>query len=81
MKNQNFTQISLLIVLFYFFNLYLAAPLPTLAHYRGDSLTHPMLITTFHLAWPEGHPEPRGEVGSLSPVERLAGFEPGTFQF
>ena len=30
-----------------FFNCYLAAPRPTLGHYRGDSLTHPMLITAF----------------------------------
>ena len=30
---------------------------------------------------PEGHREPRSEVGSLRPTERLVGFEPGTFQF
>ena len=30
---------------------------------------------------PEGHREPRNEVGSLSPAERLADFEPGTFRF
>ena len=30
---------------------------------------------------PEGHREPHSEVGSLSPAERLAGFEPGTFRF
>ena len=28
-----------------FFNCYLAAPQPTLGHYRGGSLTHRMLIT------------------------------------
>ena len=28
-----------------------------------------------------GHWEPRKEVGSLSPTERLVGFEPGTFRF
>ena len=28
-----------------FFNCYWAAPQPTLGHYRGDSLTHPILIT------------------------------------
>ena len=33
--------------LFFFFNCYLAAPRPTSGHYRGDSLTHPMLITAF----------------------------------
>ena len=30
---------------------------------------------------PEGHREPRSEVGSLSPAERLLGFEPGNFRF
>ena len=66
---------------FVFFNYYLAAPRPTSGHYRGDSLTHPMLITAFVHVRPEGHREPRSEVGSLSPAERLAGFEPGTFRF
>ena len=40
-----------------------------------------MLITAFVHVRPEGHREPRNEVGSLSPAERLAGFEPGTFRF
>ena len=31
----------------YIFNCYLASPRPTLGHYRGDSLTRPMLITAF----------------------------------
>ena len=66
---------------FFFFNYYLAAPRPTSGHYRGDSLTHPMLLTAFVHVRPEGHREPRSEVGSLSPAERLAGFEPGTFRF
>ena len=66
---------------FFFFNCYLAAPRPTSGHYRGDSLTHPMLITAFLHIRPEGHREPRSEVGSLSPAERLVGFEPGTFRF
>ena len=30
-----------------FFNCYLAAPLPTLGHFWGDILTHPMLFTAF----------------------------------
>ena len=30
-----------------FFNSYLAAPQPTLSHYRGDNLTHPTIITAF----------------------------------
>ena len=32
-----------------FFNCYLAAPRPTLGHYWGDSLNHPMLITTYYI--------------------------------
>ena len=57
-----------------FFNCYLAAPQPTLGHSQGDSLTNPMLITAFVHIRPEGHREPRNEVGSLSPAERLAGL-------
>ena len=64
-----------------FFNFFLAAPRPTLGHCRGDSLTHPMLITAFYLVQPVGHREPRGKVGALSPAERLAAFELGTFRF
>ena len=37
----------------FFFNCYLAAPRPTLGHYRGDSLTHPMLITAFYIFDPK----------------------------
>ena len=76
----------------------MTAPRPTLGHYRGDSLTYPMLITCVLHIRPEGHrelmlitcvlrirpegqQEPRNEVGSLSPAERLVGFEPGTFRF
>ena len=64
-----------------FFNCYLAAPRPTLGHSQGDSFTNPMLITAFVHIRPEGHQEPPNEVGSLSPAERLAGFEAGTFRF
>ena len=39
----------------FFFNCYLAAPRPTLGHYQGGSLTHPMLITAFLYTRPEGH--------------------------
>ena len=63
------------------FNCYLAAPRPTLGHYRGDSLTHPMLITVCLHIRPECHRDPRSGVGFLSPAERLVGFEPGTFRF
>ena len=40
-----------------------------------------MLITCVLHIWPEGHREPRNEVGSLSPAERIEGFEPGAFRF
>ena len=56
----------------------MAVPRPTLGHSQGDSLTNPMLITAFVHIRPEGHREPRSEVGSLSPAERLVGFELGT---
>ena len=42
-------------------------------------LTNPMLITAFVQFRLEGHRECRNEAGSLSPVKRLLGFEPGTF--
>ena len=64
-----------------FFNCHLAAPRATLGHYRGGSLTHPMLNTCVLRIRPEGHREPCNEDGSLSPAERLVGFEPGTFRF
>ena len=73
--------LNVIFFFFFFCNCYLAAPRPTSGHYRGDSLTHPMLITAFLHIRPEGHREPRSEVGSLSPAERLVGFEPGTFRF
>ena len=57
------------------FNCFLTAPRPTLGHSQRDSLTKPMLITTFELFWPEGHREPRNYVGSLSPTERLVGLK------
>ena len=50
----------------FFFNCYLVAPRPTLGHSQRDSLTNPMLITAFYLCRPEGHWEPRNEVGFLS---------------
>ena len=61
-------------VFFFFFNCYLADPRPTLGHSQGDSFTNPMLIAAFYLIRPEGHREPRNEVGSLGPAERLAGL-------
>ena len=75
------TRIDMYSKFFFFFNYYLAAPRPTSGHYRGDSLTHPMLITAFVHVRPGGHREPHSEVGSLGPAERLVGFEPGTFRF
>ena len=64
-----------------FFNCYLAAPWPTWGHSQGNSLTNPILINAFYLCRPECCWEPCNEVGSLSPPECQAGFEPGTFQF
>ena len=61
---------------YYFFNYYLAAPRPTLVHYRGGSLTHPMLPTCVLHIGPDGHQGHRSEVGPLSPAGRLVGFEP-----
>ena len=52
----------------------------TFCHSGGDSLTN-SLITVFVEFWAEGCQEPHNMVGSLSPAEHLAGFEPGTFQF
>ena len=40
-----------------------------------------MLITAFLQIRPEGHQEPRNEVQSWSPADRLVGFEPKTFRF
>ena len=78
---QGYSLQQCLLVLF-FLSCYLAAPRPTLGHSRGDSLTNPMLITAFFIhIRPEGHRGPRNKVGSLSPAERLVGFEPGTFRF
>ena len=39
----------------FIFNCYLTAPRPTLGHYRGDSLIHPILIPAFLQFRPEGH--------------------------
>ena len=65
----------------YIFNCYLAAPQPTLGHYRGSSLTQLMLITFVLHIRPEGHHEVNNEVGSLRLPQRLVGVELGTFQF
>ena len=65
---------------FNFFNSYLAALRSTLGYYRGDSLTYLMLITAFLQFWPKGHWEPHYEIGSLSLVRCLVGFELGIFQ-
>ena len=48
---------------------------PTASDYWGGSLNQPMLITCVLHIQPESHWEPRNEVGSLSPVEHLVGFE------
>ena len=38
---------------FFLFNCCLVAPRPTSGHYRGDNLTHPMLITAFYIFDPK----------------------------
>ena len=50
-------------------------------HIRPEGHRELMLITCVLRIRPEGQQEPRNEVGSLSPAERLVGFEPGTFRF
>ena len=60
---------------------YLATPRLTLAHWQRGSLTHPLLITMLFQVWPEGHREPRNEIGSRRLAERIAEFEPRTFWF
>ena len=64
-----------------FLNSYLAAPQPTLGHYRGDILTHPMLITAFYIFDSKVTGSLVTKVGSLSLTERLVGFKPGSFRF
>ena len=46
-----------------------ATPKPTWGHWRGGSLTHPILNTKYFLISPEGHQELHNEVGSQSPVD------------
>ena len=75
------TNIKIISRFSFFFNRYLAVPRPTLGHSQGGSLTNLMVNTAFVHVRPEGHREHRNEVGSLSPAERLAGFESGTFRF
>ena len=65
----------------YFCNYYLAAPLQILGHYRGDRVTHPILVTVLYLLRPERHRKPRDEAGSLSPAKSLPGWnrEPSNY--
>ena len=48
-----------------FFSCCLAAPLPTLGHFWGGSLSHLMLITVFCLCLTGGDSDPSNEVGSI----------------
>ena len=64
-------QENFFIFFFIFLQLYLAAPRPTLSHYREDCLTHPMLILALFKFHPEGHWNPRNDVGFRSPAERI----------
>ena len=57
----------------FFFICYLDAPRPILGHYRGDSLTHAMLITLLSIKFqPKGHWESHNGVGSLTLAKCLA---------
>ena len=47
---------------------------------RTASLTQCYSLCFLHFLT-ESYGEPRSKVGSLSPAERLVGFEPGTFRF
>ena len=69
------------IYLFFFFNCYLSAPRPTLNKYWGGSVIHWMPFIEFLHIWPEGHWEPRNNVGYLSQAEHLVRLESGTFHF
>ena len=69
------TGVSLQTSIFYnFFNSYLTASRSTFGHYRGDSLTHPMLITGIWRFVPEGHRKPSSKVVSQSLADRLVGW-------
>ena len=59
----------------------MAAPRPTLGHYQGGSLTHPMFITCILHIPPKGHQESHNKVGSLPLAECLVGFELETLGF
>ena len=61
------------VVVNFFFNCYLAAPLS-----RGQPHSPDVNHCILHFQ-PEGYREPHNEVGTLSLAERLVGFEPGTF--
>ena len=54
---------------------YLAAPRPTLGHYRGKSVLTDVNHCVFYQFWPELHWESRNEVGFLSPARRLWGLD------
>ena len=80
-KSRQYLHLKNEVLLSCFLNCYLAVPRPTMGHSRRDILTNPMFIAAFVHFRPEGHQEPRNEVGPISPAERLVGFEPETFLF
>ena len=57
---------------------YLAAPQPTLGHYKEDRLNNPMLIMFLQFQ-PKGHRKPCNEVESLN--RGKGELESRTFQF
>ena len=65
----------------FFFKLLLGCPTANFGPLsRGQPHSSDVNHCVFHFR-PEGHQEPRSEVGFLSPAEHLLRFEPGTFRF
>ena len=66
---------------FFFFQLLFGCPTANFGPLsRGQPHSPDVNHCVLHFR-PEGHWEPRSEVGSVSLAERLVGFEPGTFRF
>ena len=60
-----------------FFISYLAAPRPTLSHWRGSSFTLQILVASF-LVQPGSHWEPVNKVQSLRPAKGICGIWTGS---
>ena len=69
------------VVVVVFFSCYLDAPRPTLGHYWGSNLTHPMLITCTICIFGPGAPGALWRAWVPKPGRAPSEFEPGTFRF